>query len=137
MATHSSYSKDFKCPRPLRSPEAVMALNGSERWEVRPVNMPEISNAGYKVLGRLYWLSLHPDKSRGYRQTGGTPRALCTEWRCLKKLIDAKLVNDHGSYVTLNAQGRRWYEVEYYRRLYEFKLWKQRKHGTPIDMSTD
>lgn len=137
MSKHTSYSKDFTCPRPLHSPGKILLRENMGDFRVRPVKMPTITDAGYKVLGRLYWLSMHPDKSRGYRQTGGTPKALRTEWRCLKKLIDAKLVNDHGSYVTLNAQGNRWYAVEYYCRLYQFKLWKQRKHGIPIDMDTD
>lgn len=99
-------SKHFELPHPRRPKENLMLLYEIESFLKLPPNVPGISLAGYKVLGKLY-----------YKRSSATVKELGTNARVIKPLVDASLAREPApNLITLTPKGYRCYEMYYYRR---------------------
>jgi hypothetical protein len=118
---------NFLMPRPRHRPEQLLALNDLKDFSYLGPNVPGVSDAGYKVLGKLY-----------FKGSSATIKELGTHARAVDPLKKASLVYEkRKNILTLSPKGYRVYELIYFHRLERYQRQRLKEQGIPINLNED
>jgi hypothetical protein len=120
-------SHSFPMPRPNKKAEHLKLRYNLSSFQKLPSWVPWISEAGYRVLGKLY-----------YKGASATIKELGTHGKCVDALRQASLIMERRpSLLTLTPHGHKIYELIFYQRLEKVQLQDRKEFGLAVDLDDE